>query len=401
MIFNYVAKSEKGKTVVGTVDSIGQKGALALLKERGLLVVSLTPESKNKYLEKLLSFTQRASLNDRVNFTHQIATMVSAGLNLSQSLGLYLSGLKGGPMLDIVREVLKDVEGGATFSASLEKHPGVFPQTYVSLIRSGEASGNLDIVLKRLSDTLEKQRDFLSKVKGALIYPIIISVAMIGVFILIMVFVVPKLTEMYSSMNIDLPLPTKILIGISNFMTTKWYVLIALCIGLVVAFNYYRKSKFGMYQLAKLSLAFPIFGTLNKEKELTEFTRILSLLIGSGVPIVDSLNISSQSVNNVLYSDAIQGAAKKVEKGLPLSGILSSDPNFPPIVSQMVTVGQETGKMDEVLDKLSTYFEGEADMKLKNLSTALEPLIMVVLGVMVGALILSIILPIYKLTSSF
>jgi len=401
MLYRYVAKNEKGMTVVGSVESLSEKIAVALLKERGLSVISLAEQEKNKGINGILNTIRKVSLNDKVNFTQQIATMVSSGLTLSQSLGLFVSQLKAGLFKEMVGEIAEDVEGGLSFSSSLEKFPDVFPTTYVSLIKAGEASGNLDVVLTRLADTLEKQRDFKAKVKGALIYPAIISVAMIGVFVLVVVFVVPKLTAMYTSLNIDLPLPTKIMIWVSTFITTKWYLIILIAIFGFLGFNYYRKSKTGKYQLARMSLLLPIFGKINKEKELTEFTRTLSLLISAGVPIVESLNISSKAVDNVLYIDAIKSSAQKVEKGGPLSETLAQNADFPPIISQMISVGQETGKMDEVLGKLSHYFENEVDRKLKNLSTALEPLIIMFLGIMVGLLILSIITPIYKLTSSF
>ncbi|OIP98228.1 hypothetical protein AUJ94_00370 [bacterium CG2_30_40_12] len=401
MRYSYVAKDERSKTVTGNVESLNEKTAVLLLKEKGFLVISLAKDEKNKGVERFLSFLKKVSLNDRVNFTLQISTMLSSGLTLSQSLALFTSQLKPGLFKEIVSEISKNVEVGVSFSEALSKFEAVFPPTYLSLVKAGEASGNLDVVLTRLADTLEKQRDFRAKVKGALIYPAIISVAMVGVFILIIVFVVPKLTSMYSSLNIELPLPTKIMIGLSDFFITKWYLVILIAILISLGFNYYKKSKAGKYQLAKMSLRLPIFGKINKEKELTEFARTLSLLISAGVPIVESLNISSKAVSNVLYIDAIKASAQKVEKGTPLSETIALNAIFPPIVSQMINVGQETGKMDEVLGKLSLYFENEVDRKLKNLSVALEPLIMMVLGLMVGVLILSIITPIYKLTSSF
>jgi len=401
MRYSYVAKDERSKTVTGNVESLNEKTAVLLLKEKGFLVISLAKDEKNKGVERFLSFLKKVSLNDRVNFTLQISTMLSSGLTLSQSLALFTSQLKPGLFKEIVSEISKNVEVGVSFSEALSKFEAVFPPTYLSLVKAGEASGNLDVVLTRLADTLEKQRDFRAKVKGALIYPAIISVAMVGVFILIIVFVVPKLTSMYSSLNIELPLPTKIMIGLSDFFITKWYLVILIAILISLGFNYYKKSKAGKYQLAKMSLRLPIFGKINKEKELTEFARTLSLLISAGVPIVESLNISSKAVSNVLYIDAIKASAQKVEKGTPLSETIALNAIFPPIVFQMINVGQETGKMDEVLGKLSLYFENEVDRKLKNLSVALEPLIMMVLGLMVGVLILSIITPIYKLTSSF
>ena len=264
MRYSYVAKDERSKTVTGNVESLNEKTAVLLLKEKGFLVISLAKDEKNKGVERFLSFLKKVSLNDRVNFTLQISTMLSSGLTLSQSLALFTSQLKPGLFKEIVSEISKNVEVGVSFSEALSKFEAVFPPTYLSLVKAGEASGNLDVVLTRLADTLEKQRDFRAKVKGALIYPAIISVAMVGVFILIIVFVVPKLTSMYSSLNIELPLPTKIMIGLSDFFITKWYLVILIAILISLGFNYYKKSKAGKYQLAKMSLRLPIFGKINK-----------------------------------------------------------------------------------------------------------------------------------------
>ena len=212
MIFTYIAKDKSGKTISGEVEAINEKSASNLLRERNLIVISLKPKSKGISLSGLGLPFNRVSMDDKVNFTQQLSTMISAGLTLSKSIRLISNQLKEGKFKEIVETILNDVEGGSSFAASLEKFPDVFPKTYISLVKAGEASGNLDNVLTRLAEILDKQRSFRARVKGALINPVIILIAMVGVIIVILVFVIPKLTQMYESLNIELPLPTKILL---------------------------------------------------------------------------------------------------------------------------------------------------------------------------------------------
>jgi len=400
-IFKFTAKDESGKTRSGKVEAATQKAALDILKEQKLVVVSFAEEAGELSVEKLLQKIRGVPFGEVVTFTRQLSTMMQAGLPLIQSLEILAAQTGNQAMREVLSEVLKDVGGGMPLSQSLSKHPDVFPRVYVSLLRAGEASGTLDQILIRLADTLEKQREFRSKTKGALVYPAIVTLAMGGVFVIMVVFVVPKLGVMYESMGAELPLPTRILIAISQLFTRRWWVLLSLIAAAVVGWRSFQASKTGKYFLARLTFRLPIFGKLSKQTELAEFTRTLGLLTGSGIPIVESLEIVAEALRNPLYHDAILASAEKVRRGTPLSEPLRADPNFPPLVSQMVSVGEETGKLDDVLGKLAAFFEAEAEQTVKNLSTAMEPLIMVLLGAMVGALVLSIILPIYKLTAQF
>jgi len=252
-----------------------------------------------------------------------------------------------------------------------------------------------------LADHLEKEQDFRSKTRGALIYPAVIGVAMLGVFIIMMIFVVPRLTALYEDIGAELPLPTRILIGISNLLVHGWWaLLVALGIIGFAAYKYLNTDK-GRYRIASFTFKFPIFGKLSKESELARFARTLGLLVGAGIPITQALEIVAAAMGNILYRDAILAAEKQVERGVPLSVPIRADPNFDPLVAQMIAVGEETGKLDEVLEKVAGFFEAQAGQSVKNLSTALEPIILIVLGVMVGGLVLSIITPIYNLTTQF
>lgn len=399
--FSYRAKDKEGKTVEGVVEAINEKKASILLRKRGLLLLALKPLAKEISVLGFLKKLSGVTFSDIVAFTRQLATMVSAGLPLTNALELLTTQFKNETLAKMIKEIAADIEGGSSLSKALKKHPQYFSATYLSLVEAGEASGNINQILERLAENLEKQRATRGKLKSAMIYPTIIFISMAVVVFIMMTVVVPKLTILYQDMNIDLPLTTQIVILAANFFANFWWLVLIFIAGFVFLFNAWRKTAVGRKMFDAFVLAIPIFGKVNKKLILVEFTRTLGILVGSGVPILRSLNILAQSLGNVIFKEGINKAALGVEKGHPLGKMISSDPIFPPILGQMVTVGEETGKVDETLLKISVYFEQEGDEAIKALTTALEPIIMVVLGIGVGFVILSIIVPIYKLTASF
>jgi len=397
--FTYKAKNPNGQDVTGIVEADSKKIAVSLLRDRGYIVYSLDSQTSGFNID--ISAFKGVSATEKVNFTRNLASMIGAGLPLSSALEVLLEQVSSTKMKEVVQTLIKDVQSGTSLSDSMIKFPKVYDSRYTSLVKAGEASGKLDEVLKRLAESLEKQREFSGKVKSAMIYPAIIMMAMAGVFTIIVVFVIPKLVDMYQSFNIELPLPTKIMIAISNFTLSYWYIVILGMIASIIGFRKYIKTASGKYVFAHFVFKIPVFGIILKEKDITEFSRTLALLSASGVSIVDALTIARDSVTSVIYKDAISDFTNEVRKGNPLSGAIENNTAFPVIVAKMIKVGEETGTTDETLNNLSNYFEGEVDRKVKNLTTALEPLIMLVLGGMVGVLIISVITPIYKLTSQF
>ncbi len=398
-VFNYIAKTIDGKQINGVVEAASDQAAASLIKTKGYFVVSITKKDVNS-LENRLNTIRGVSSKERVNFTRQLATMVAAGLPLPNSLQVLSEQTTNVQMKQVITECLRDVEGGSPLSVSIGKFPKIFSPTYKALLRAGEASGKMQEILLKLADTMEEQQEFKAKFVGALIYPAIVMIAMVGVMAVMMLFVVPKLSNMYNSLGAELPLPTKILIGISGFMINYWWLMLIGIFGAMSAFNYFKKTEIGSIYLSKISYALPVFGSIYKEKDLTEFTSTFSLLISSGIPIVDALQIVADAVDNVLMRSAIEQGAKNVTKGFSLSKFLRAEPIFPPVVGQMVAVGEETGSLDAIMERLSKYFKNNAETSIKALSTAMEPIILIMLGVMVLFLILSIITPIYKLTSS-
>ena len=398
--FHYLATDKKHKKIKGEVEATNQIQAQSILRSKGLFIINLEKIEVSSRWMKLMKGFQRVKNADVVHLTRQLATMIMAGLPLTTALSIlkYQSNLS---MAKLVDDVLKDVEGGGSFYKALSKHKRVFTPVYLALIRSGEAAGVLEKVLKRLADNLEKQAEFRAKTKNALIYPIIITVAMMAVAVVMMVFVIPKLTSLYDEFGAELPTMTKVLIGISNFMVKTWYIMV---LGLLIggtAFLRWKKTPSGKAIMDAKILKFPIIGKLRTKVILTEITRTLALLVESGISIIEALEIVSGAADNEVFVKSIKSAAKDVEKGIPLAAAIGKYDHYPPIVSQMLAVGEETGKVDEVMLNVSKYFESESEQAIKGLTTAIEPLMMILLGVGVAFLVIAIILPIYNLTSQF
>lgn len=396
--YRFRARTADGAVRRGIVEAQDQSSAVTVLRGQKLIIVEL--HEINQVGESLFNFGNAIKFDDIVNFTRQLSTMISAGLPLTDALSILQ--LQSKPSLQKVdAEILKSIEGGTTFADALSNHPTVFSKVYISLVRAGESAGVLDTILVRLADNLEKQREFRAKTKGALIYPVIVLIGMAVVGIVMMVFVLPKLTAMYEDFNADLPLVTKILMGMSDFMAKTWYLLIVAVFGLAYGLRVWRKTPGGAFQYDSLMFKVPIFGKIRTMTLMAEFNRTLALLASAGVALVEGLNIVRGVMDNAVLDRALTTVAKDVEKGQSLAVSLAKHEAFPLIVSQMVSVGEQTGKLDDVLNRVAGYFEVESEHAIKNLSTAMEPLIMVLLGVGVGFMIVAIIVPIYNLTSTF
>jgi len=398
--YSYKAFTADGKQTTGLVESPSEDQAVHLLKEKQLVVVSLRQTGDLPFAGALAKF-QKVGFSDIVNFTRQLSTMITAGLSLPQSLSILREQTTNPEFAKVLLDIEHQITGGGNLVDALSKYPDHFSSIYVSLIRAGEASGFLDKVLTRLAETMESQREFRSKVTGAMVYPVIIIVAMIVVVGVLMVVVVPKLTDLYKDFGITLPVTTQILIGISNFAVRFWWFVILAGIGTSIAFQKWKKTPLGERLIDTYMLKVPIIGNLQKKLILVEFTRTLSMLLSSGILILDALKILKYSLGNVLYRDAIDDIGKKVEKGFTLGDTFHFHKEFPPIVSQMMKVGEETGKMDDTLLKLSVYFQSETENLVKGLTTAIEPIIMIFLGIGVGFIVISVITPIYNLTAQF
>lgn len=399
-LFTYTARDLSGIDHKGTIETADPSGVAKILSKRGLIVTSIKEkrEANLKFFEK---FFNKVSFEEVVVATRQLATMIESGLVLSESFDILVEQQTNKKFKTILEDISRDIKNGLDLTSAIKKHPEVFPPLYGNLIKSAEQAGNLDVVLTQMADNLEKEREFRGKVKGALIYPVIILVMMTAVMGIMVFFVIPRLTSLYTQSSIDLPLPTKILIGISGFFLGYWWVmLIGIIVG-VIAFNRFVSTPEGRMAVDAILLKMPIAGKIIRGTALTNFTRTFGQLSSAGVPILESLQTIKDITSNRVYKKALEDTYSGVERGLTFSAQLDAVGVFPKIISQMFKVGEETGKIDKVSFKLADYFESEVDNMLKNLTVLIEPIVLVVLGVGVGFIVLSVILPIYKLTTSF
>lgn len=397
--FTYRAKDYQGEIHTGTIESSDPKTATSILRKKGLVLISVSVQ-KPPLTQFLTSFFNRVSFSELVIITRQLATMVSSGLVLSEAIDILQEQQTNKTLRAVLAEVSSDIKGGLTLAQALGRHPNIFPHLYVNLVKSGETSGKLDDVLTRMANGLEKEREFKAKVRGAMIYPAVVITMMAVVMTIMMVFVIPQLIKLYEQSTIELPLPTKILIAISNLFTSFWWLALIMSVGGFIALKRWSATPEGSVIIGNLILKAPIVGKIVTNVTLTNFNRTFGLLTSAGIPLLEAINIVSDLTDNPVFRRALKEAYVGVEKGLPFSALLNAA-IFPKIVGQMVKVGEETGKVDEIFFKLADYFEQESDHLIKNLTVAIEPVVLIILGLGVAFLVISIILPIYKLTTSF
>jgi len=398
MKLRYKAVSIQGKTAIGVIDAKDITEAASYLRNKKMTPILIVPEHKGGLIH-LIPFFGKTKSTDVVYFTRQLSSMLNSGLTLVQSLALLKDQVQNPAMSEIVSGTLADIEEGKSFSQAIERFPDVFSHVFVSSIKASEESGLLDKVLLRLADNLEKNEKLKSTIKGALLYPIIVIMGMIAVIIIMMVFVIPQISVLYADLGVELPLPTLIILGLSSFFINFWPLMIGMIFLGGFLFRRWHKTETGQLIIDEYILKLPIFGKLIRQSILTEFSRTLGLLIGSGTLVVDAIKQASEVTGNIIYRNAILNVAKRVEKGVPIGDSMSASILFPPILVQMSRIGEETGKVDESLLKVSEYFEHEVDQTVKTLTTAMEPFIMVMLGLGVGFLLFAVITPIYGIIS--
>lgn len=399
MRLRYKAVSQEGKKIRGFVEAREVKDAAYYLRQRNLVPIEISKE-KEFFLLKKLPGAGKVKSKDLILFTRQLSSMLASGLTLLKSLEILKDQTSNKILQETLGGILLDLEEGQSFSDSISKYPDIFPPVYVSLVKAGESSGLLDKIFLRLATNLEKRRKLRNTVKGALMYPIIVIVLMLVVILILMVFVIPQLSKLYDSLNVTLPLVTRIVVGASSFVGKLWTLLIGLIAIVMYAFLRWKKTPKGRETYDRNILRVPLFGRIIKQTILTEFSRTFGLLVGTGTLVVDALEQSAGVTGNFVYEKIIKEIAKRVEKGIPVGEAMTYYLYFPPLLIQLVKVGEETGKMDENLMKASEYFEEEVNQSVKTLTTAMEPIIMVVLGIGVGFLVFSVITPIYSILNS-
>jgi type II secretory pathway component PulF len=399
MKFLYQARNKTGEFKKGLVTATSQAKAEQLLTDNGLVIISLG-EQKESLLLKLDVFSNRVSYKDLVLFSRQFSTLVAARVPIVQALRILESQVSSKGLATITRNLVQSVESGESLSLALAKHPKVFGNIYVSLVRSGEASGQVAESLSYLADQLEKDYDLRSKVKSAMTYPAFVLSALLVVGVLMFKFVLPNLISVLKEQNAELPFVSKILIAFTDFFEVYWWVVL---LGMALAaagIRFYIQSQNGRYAWDRLKMKIPVLGQVLERIYLARFARNLSTLVAGGIPIIKALQIISEIINNVIYRDILLEAAQQVTNGKSISDSLARHREFPPLVTQMVRVGEETAQLDTILLKLAMFYEKEVDAKVSTLSSLLEPIIMLILGLGVGILVAGVLLPIYNLASA-
>lgn len=397
MEFKYISVNIDGKKEIGQLDVNSEKDVLDFLRSSKLTPVKIEPLEKSQSF--FLSYFNRVKQGDIILFTRQLSSMILTGLTLIESLTLLKKQYTKPKMIKLVDNLITDVSEGKSFSQALSGHKEAFSPVYISLITAAEEGGLLDKVLGRLADNLEKSDETKKRVRSALFYPAIIISGVLLVIILMNIFVIPQLGDLYESLDLELPLMTKIVVTGSNLTRTFLPLFIIGAIGGVIFLKRYSKTEAGVRIIDKIKLKTPVFGEIIKLSSFDEISRTMSLLVSSGSSLISAIRIAADVSGNYYYRKAMLDTATLVEKGAGLSTGLDHQNVFPPLMIQMVKVGEATGKIDESLLKVSEYFERDLDLKVKNLTTAIEPILIIVLGISVAFLIISVITPIYGLIS--
>lgn len=390
----------QGKVISGKMEAHDQNDLIAYLKSRKYLPfeISEIDESNSEFIDNLLN---PVTFSDIVNFTRQLSITINAGLTLVDSLDIFKKQIEKKPFLRMIVDIDQQLRGGKTFSVALKKYPRHFPDMYIALVKSGEATGKLNTILFNLAENLEKKREFATKIRGAMVYPAIIFFGMIAIIFILLTFVVPQLTQLYEDLNVELPAITQNLIAVSDFLVVTWPVVIGLVVAAGLGLVRAIKLPYVKVVTDRLLMKIPLIGKVYSISSLVNATRTLSILLSSGVSLLEGLDITTETTNNVVFQSALRKVKRKIEQGSSLGTAMEQEEIFPPILIQMVQVGEKTGNLDSTLGNIATYFESESEAAIKAMTTLIEPTILVVMGVIVGFIITAVITPIYSLTESF
>ena len=397
--YKWVGETKKGKTIRGELEAADEKIARLQLKRRNLKIKKIKKKPKDLFAK--VSFMQpKITSKDLVIFTRQFSTMIDAGLPLVQGLTILTEQMENKTFKRILKQVVTDVEGGASLAESLQKHPKVFDSLFVNLVAAGEVGGILDTILQRLATHIEKAQKLKSRIKSAMTYPAIVVAIAILVVSVIMIFVIPVFESLFKDFGSALPLPTQIVVNISRFTKNNIHYMIGGFIVLIFAFRKYKGTKKGRKQVDTVSLKLPVFGPLLKKVAVASFTRTLGTMIASGVPIISAMEIVAKTSGNVVLEEVIMDVRSSIAEGQPITEPLSENEIFPNMVVQMIGVGEATGALETMLEKIADFYDDEVDAAVDALTSMLEPLLMVFLGGTIGGLVVAMYLPIFKMAAA-
>ena len=392
--FNYKVVDRDGKTKKGTIEASNRDGAEKKLKADGYTIMSLTEQSS-----PLAGgfFKKKVKSKDLAVFCKQFSSVIRAGVTIISALELMGDQIENPTLRKAIMDAKTYVEKGGTLSDAMRINPSIFPPIMINMVAAGEMSGNLEVCLDRLTEHFEKDNALASKIKGAMTYPIVVFIVMIAVVIVVMVMVIPNFTSMFEEMGTDLPLATRIMVALSDFIIHKWWLLIIIVAAIVVGVKAFKRSPVGEQLFANIGLKAPIFGNLNIKSACSRFARTMSTLMASGISMIDAVEQVAKMMDNKIIRDGLLDAKTQVAKGVPLSKPLKDMEMLPPMLSAMTKIGEETGDIEEMLSKVADYYDEEVEAATNALTAAMEPMIMVVLALIVGMIVAAVYGPIMSM----
>jgi type IV pilus assembly protein PilC len=395
--YTWKGRSPSGELLSGEYQTDNKDELVSYLRKRKIIITSM--RQKGGSLAIKLPIKDRVSVKDIGVFTRQFATMINAGLPMVQCLDILAQQTEKEFFRQSIARVMTDVEGGATLAEAMGRHPRIFNQLYVNMVEAGEAGGILDVILQRLATFLEKLDQLQRKVKSALTYPAVVACVALGATAFMLIFIIPTFARMFSDFGGELPLPTKIVIALSDFLRTFWWALVAGIAGGVIALQRYYKTEAGKLAVDKFLLRIPVLGTVIRKGSVARFTRTLGTLISSGVPILSGLEITARTAGNRVVENAVLSTRDSISQGNTIAEPLKACGVFPPMVTQMIAVGEQTGALDEMLEKIATFYDSEVDTAVDSLTSIIEPVMIVIMGVVVGGMLIAMYLPMFKLVT--
>lgn len=396
--FTYTARDNATGSVVNSIiQADSERSAASILLSQELSPLSITEQNRGSILDKI---TNRIRGKDKVFFTRQLSTLVEAGLPITQSLHTILDQTKNKRMQEVIQDIINSVEGGKTLHDAVAKHPDVFNNIYIALVRAGETSGTLDRSLKRLADQQEKDEAMMRRIRGAMYYPSIVLLVIVMVLVFMLVTIIPQIEQLYAGLNKPLPLATAALVWMANAVKYYWYLIIGGVFFVVYFFRQYMRTETGIKMSSNLKLNAPVISRLFRKMYMARFTRTADTLLEAGVPMLDMLDVAADAVDNVYIANSINVAAERVKGGMALSKSISDQEYFNELVPQMIKIGEQSGRISQMLGKVASVYEDELDEEIKAISTIIEPALMVFMAIMAGGIVMAVLMPIYSLVGT-
>ncbi|MDI6799494.1 MAG: type II secretion system F family protein [Actinomycetota bacterium] len=396
-IFDYKVKDAGGSLITGNLEGDSRTLVASRLKEMGYIVLAVDERVESPDVGKAFTRSRKVKLGDLKIFSRQFSAMMSSGLTLVRALSILTQQTRNRSFAEVIAKVMKDVEAGTSLSSALAKHPKIFKNIFISMVKAGEEGGFLDEIMARLADHYEREAGLRHKIRSAMAYPLAVSAFALLILIAMMLFVVPIFVKMFEDMNAKLPLPTRIIIGTSNALRSYWYIFILGFVAVYYGIKAFAATERGILLIDTVKLKLPVFGELSKKVAISRFARTMATLLASGVPLLTVFDVVSDTSGNALVARDVRAASLSVKAGQGIAKPLANSPIFPLMVTQMIAVGEETGELDPMLYKVADFYDEEVSASVDTLTSLIEPIMIVGVGILIGAILISLYLPMFQL----